>query len=436
MTVSQGLAVLVFVVVFILIAIEAIHRTYASMLGALIFVILGAIKPEDIIARDLLDMEILAVVLGLFLLVRGAERSGLFQFLAVKIMKNSKTPTGFAAILLSFTVFLAIFVSNIGAMLIMASITITMARSLKIRPQILMIFQAVVINIGGMTLWTGSIPNIIIGIEGNLSFMDFIVHIMPLGIILYITTLIIFVRLFKKDFTPQPMDEFKDMEFDEWIDRAIEVSGLKVDRINQSSASAAAILVLTIIGFMTYEVFNLTPAFIALTGGLLMMFNQTREPQGVLREVDWSTIFFLAGLFIMINGLNEIGVIGALAVWLSNLIGADPLYASINLMWLSGFVSSVVDNIPLSSSLSPIVRGLVANETSKLLWWGLVIGANLGGNMTPIGSPSNVITIGISEQEGYPISFTMFLKLGSTLTILYFIISTFYLYLRYAVFAI
>ena len=436
MTVSQGLAVLVFVVVFILIAIEAIHRTYASMLGALIFVILGAVKPEDIIARDLLDMEILAVVLGLFLLVRGAERSGLFQFLAVKIMRNSKTPTAFAAILLSFTVFLAIFVSNIGAMLIMASITITMARSLKIRPQILMIFQAVVINIGGMTLWTGSIPNIIIGIEGNLSFMDFIVHIMPLGIILYITTLIIFVRLFKKDFTPQPMDEFKDMEFDEWIDRAIEVSGLKVDRINQSSASAAAILVLTIIGFMTYEVFNLTPAFIALTGGLLMMFNQTREPQGVLREVDWSTIFFLAGLFIMINGLNEIGVIGALAVWLSNLIGADPLYASINLMWLSGFVSSVVDNIPLSSSLSPIVRGLVANETSKLLWWGLVIGANLGGNMTPIGSPSNVITIGISEQEGYPISFTMFLKLGSTLTILYFIISTFYLYLRYAVFAI
>ncbi len=436
MTVSQGLAVLVFVVVFILIAIEAIHRTYASMLGALIFVILGAIKPEDIIARDLLDMEILAVVLGLFLLVRGAERSGLFQFLAAKIMKNSKTPTAFAAILLSFTVFLAIFVSNIGAMLIMASITITMARSLKIRPQILMIFQAVVINIGGMTLWTGSIPNIIIGIEGNLSFMDFIVHIMPLGIILYITTLIIFVRLFKKDFTPQPMDEFKDMEFDEWIDRAIEVSGLKVDGINQSSASAAAILVLTIIGFMTYEVFNLTPAFIALTGGLLMMFNQTREPQGVLREVDWSTIFFLAGLFIMINGLNEIGVIGTLAVWLSNLIGADPLYASINLMWLSGFVSSVVDNIPLSSSLSPIVRDLAANATSKLLWWGLVIGANLGGNMTPIGSPSNVITIGISEQEGYPISFTMFLKLGSTLTILYFIISTFYLYLRYAVFAI
>jgi Na+/H+ antiporter NhaD/arsenite permease-like protein len=431
MIVFQGLAVLVFIVVFILIAIEAIHRTYAALLGAFIFVLLGAVKPEDILARDFIDIEILAVVLGLFLLVRGAERSGLFQFLAVKIMRNSKSPTAFAVILLSFTVVLAIFVSNIGAMLIMASITITMARSLKIKPQILMVFQAVVINVGGMTLWTGSIPNIIIGIEGNLSFMDFIFHVMPLGILLYLVTLIVFLRLFKKDFTPQPEAEFRDLEFDEWIERAIEVSGLQESGINSSSAAAAVMLLLTIVGFMTYESLNLTPAFVALTGGFLMMIIQTREPQGVLREIDWSTLFFLSGLFIMINGLSEIGIIGSLAAWLSNLIGSNPLYASINLMWLSGFASSVVDNIPLSSSLAPIVKDLIVNESSRLLWWGLVIGANLGGNMTPIGSPSNVITIGISEQEGYPISFTMFLKLGLSLTILYFIVSSGYLYVRY-----
>jgi Na+/H+ antiporter NhaD/arsenite permease-like protein len=162
-----------------------------------------------------------------------------------------------------------------------------------------------------------------------------------------------------------------------------------------------------------------------------MMIIQTREPQAVLKEIDWSTLLFLSGLFIMINGLSEIGVIGSLAAWLSNLIGSTPLYATINLMWLSGFASSVVDNIPLSSSLAPIVKDLVIDESSRLLWWGLVIGANLGGNMTPIGSPSNVITIGISEQEGYPISFTMFLKLGLSLTILYFIISMGYLYVRY-----
>jgi len=157
-------------------------------------------------------------------------------------------------------------------------------------------------------------------------------------------------------------------------------------------------MLLTIVGFISYESLNLTPALLALTGGFLMMITQTREPQGVLRDIDWSTLLYLSGLFIMINGLSEIGVIGSLAVWLSNLIGSNPLYASINLMWLSGIASSVVDNIPLSSSLSPIVRNLVVDESWRLLWWGLVIGVNLGGNMTPIGSPSNVITIGISEQ--------------------------------------
>jgi Na+/H+ antiporter NhaD/arsenite permease-like protein len=339
-------------------------------------------------------------------------------------------------ILLTFTVILAVFVSNIGAMLVMASITITMARSLKIKPQTLLVFQAVVINVGGMTLWMGSIPNIIIGIEGGLSFMDFIVNVLPLGLILYAVTLVIFIRLFKKDFTPEPEAEFRDLEFDEWIERAIDVSGLQVTSLNLSSALAALVMLGTIIGFMTYESLNLTPSFVALAGGVFMMMIQTREPSGILREIDWSTILFLGGLFIMINGLGKIGVIEVLSHGLSNLIGDAPLSASIILMWLSGLVSSVVDNIPLSSSLAPIVKDLVLDESWKILWWGLVIGANLGGSMTPIGSPSSIIAIGVSEQEGYPISFNQFLKMGLGLTLLYFVISMVYIYIRYGVIAI
>jgi Na+/H+ antiporter NhaD/arsenite permease-like protein len=427
----QGLAVLVFVVVFILIAVEAIHRTHAALAGAFIFVFIGAVTPDEIL--HFIDIEILAVVLGLFLLVRGAERSGLFQYLAVKIMRSSRSPTAFAVILLTFTVVLAVFVSNIGAMLIMASITITMARSLKIRPQTLLIFQAVVINVGGMTLWMGSIPNIIIGIEGGLSFMDFVVNVLPLGLILYAVTLIIFIRLFKKDFTPEPEAEFRELEFDEWIERAIDVSGLKVSGINLNSGLAAIVMLLTIIGFMVYEGLGLTFAFVALAGGVLMMIIQTRDPSSILREIDWSTLLFLGGLFIMINGLGKIGIIEILANMLSNFIGSSPMGASITLMWLSGLASSVVDNIPLSTSLAPIVKDLVLDESWSMLWWGLVIGANLGGNMTPIGSPSNIITIGVSEQEGYPISFKMFMKIGLGLTLLYFVISTAYIYVRFGV---
>lgn len=430
MNTVQGLAVLVFVIVFLLIAVEAIHRTHAALLGAFIFVFVGAVSPEELL--HFIDIEILAVVLGLFLLVRGAERSGLFQVLAVRIMRSSSSPTAFAVILLSFTVLLSVLVSNIGAMLIMASITITMARSLKIRPQTLLIFQAIVINVGGMTLWTASIPNIIIGIEGKLSFMDFVVNVLPLGLLLFAATLLVFVKIFEKDFTPEPEAEFMELEFDEWIERAIDVSGLRGSWMDWNKISAAVILLGTIIGFIAYERFGLTPAFVALAGGFLMMMVQSNEPSSILREIDWSTILFLGSLFVMINGLGKMGIIEMLSQSLSGFLGKTPLRASVTLMWLSGFVSSIVDNIPLSSSLAPIVRDLVTDDSWSPLWWGLVIGANLGGCMTPIGSPSSIITIGVSEQEGYPISFNTFLKMGFGLTILYFLISMAYFYVRFS----
>jgi len=427
----QTIAILVFIITFILIAVEAIHRTHASLLGAFAFMLIGAVSPEDMLL--FIDIDILAVILGLFLLIRGAERSGLFQLLAVKIMRNSKSPTSFAIILLSFTMLLSLLVSNIGSMLIMASITITMAKSLKIKPQTLLIFQAIVINIGGMTLWTGSIPNIIIGIEGNLSFMDFIVNVLPLGILLFAATLLIFVKLFKKDFTPEPEAEFRDMEFDEWIERAIDVSGLRGSRMDWGKTSAAIILIGTIVGFITYERFNMTPSFVALAGGFLMLMVQSKEPSNILREVDWSTIIFLGSLFIMINGLGNIGIIEILSHSLSGFIGRTPMRATISLMWISGIFSSLIDNIPLSTSLAPIIRDLVTDDSWASLWWGLVIGANLGGNMTPIGSPSTIIAIGISDQEGYPIPFTTFLKMGVGLTVVHFVISMIYLYIKYGI---
>jgi Na+/H+ antiporter NhaD/arsenite permease-like protein len=282
-----------------------------------------------------------------------------------------------------------------------------------------------------MVLWMGSIPNIIIGLEAGLSFMDFVMNVMPLGVILYLVTLVVFIRMFKSDYTPEPEEEFRDLEFDEWIERAIEVSGLHTSRVNVGMITAAIIMILTIVGFAVYESFNMTPAFVALFCGFLMMLSQTRDPSVIMREIDLSTILFLAGMFIMINGLGKVGIIEALSQSLFAVLGSSPLRASVILMWLSGVISSVVDNIPVATSLSPIVRDMVVDKSWEILWWGLVIGANLGGCMTPIGSQSNVIAMGVSEQEGYPIPFNQFLKLGVMLTILYFIISMIYIYVRY-----
>jgi len=392
-------------------------------------VFIGAVKPEELLG--FIDIDILAIILGLFLLVKGAEKSGLFQCLAIKIMKWSHSITSLAVILLSFNMILALFVSNLGAMLIAATITITITRSLKMRPQTLMMFQAIFINIGGMMLWFSSIPNIIIAIEGEISFLSFLLNILPLGILLYVVTMLIFIRIFKKELATRPQDELRDLEFDEWMDRSIKSSGWRVFRMDWSQIITATVLMSTVLVLLFYDQFALTPGFVALTGGCLMLMIHCTEPNSFLKEVDWPTIFFLAGLFVMINGLDDVGVIEMISKGLSNLLGRDPLKASIAIMWLSGLTSSIIDNIPLSSSLAPIVKDIVVDEGWKLLWWGLVIGANLGGNVTPIGSPSTIIAFGVTEREGYKISFKRFFKIGLGITIFHFLISMIYLYIRY-----
>lgn len=305
MTLVRIISLIIFIVIFLLIATEVIHRTYAVLLGTFGMVLIGAVKPEELLG--FVDIEILAVVIGLFLLVEGAERAGLFRLFAMKMIKSSKSPTSFAIILLSFTMLLALLVSNIGAMLIAATITITMARSLKMKPQTFMIFQAILINIGGMMLWMSSVPNIIIAIEGEISFFSFLINILPLGAILYVVTMLIFIKIFKKELATEPQDELWDLEFDEWMDRSIEIGGWKVLRMDWSQITAAAVLVGTALGSIVYYKLALTPAFVALAGGCLMLMIQCTEPNRFLKEIDWATIFFLAGLFVMINGLDRSG---------------------------------------------------------------------------------------------------------------------------------
>jgi len=426
---TQVLSVLIFIFVFLLIGIEAIHRTYAALLGVFGMVLIGAVRPIELFG--FIEIEILGFIIGMFLLVEGAERSGIFQWMAAKIMMSSWSITSFAAILLSFTMILAIFVSNIGAMLVTAAITITMAKSLRIQPQTILIFQAVLINIGGMMLWMGSIPNIIIAIEGGLSFSSFLLNIAPLGVILYLVTLWIFIKIFESELIKEPITEIRELEFNEWVKQSISLSGWKTST-NASQKLAMLIIAGTVVGFIMYDRLNLTPAFVALSGGCIMLMIQGKEPTHILSDIDWGNILFLAGLFIIINGIDKIGLIEIISGGLSQVVGGTPVWSSIAIMWLSGIASSLIDNIPLSTSLAPIVKGMLVGESGQAIWWGLVLGANLGGNMTPIGSPSTIIAIGVSEQEGCPISFHRFLKIGFGLTILHFLISMVYLYVRYS----
>jgi len=194
---------------------------------------------------------------------------------------------------------------------------------------------------------------------------------------------------------------------------------------------AALIIVVTVVGFAVYENLGLTPAVVALIGGFLMTMFLGGEPSESLREIDWSTVFFLAGLFVMINGMNRVGLIEILSRAMLNLAGRWPENLPIAVMWLSAVPSALIDNIPLTATFAPIIQSWVSDGLSTNIWWGLVVGANLGGNLTPIGSPSNILVLGVSEREGHPISLVKFFKICFGVTLMHLVVSMLYLYLMY-----
>jgi Na+/H+ antiporter NhaD/arsenite permease-like protein len=445
MNLVQIISLTIFLITIILISTERIERAYSALLAAGATFLIGAVPANKFL--DFIDIGILGVIIGMMLLVNGAEKSGIFNSVSVRILKASKSPTSFAIILLSFTAFLSTILNNIGAMLISASITITMTKALKMKSEILLIFQAILANLGGMMLLMSSIPNIIIAIEGGASFLDFIYNIAPLAIVLFILTILVFLRVFKQLNQNESVqnnqlaernelievdiitDEMKALEFSRSIELAIRaLRGVKGGR---KQIVAGLILAGTILGFTVYDRFGLTPAFVAMAGGVIMMMVFSKEPSDALKEIDWSTVFFLAGLFTMINGMVGIGLIEVISEGMLGLAGRWPSFLPITVMWLSAFPSAVIDNIPLTATFAPIVKLWVSEGLSKNTWWGLVVGANLGGNLTPIGSPSNILVLGVSKMEGRPIKLSMFFRYCFLITMLQLIVSTIYMYILY-----
>jgi Na+/H+ antiporter NhaD/arsenite permease-like protein len=406
----QNISLIIFLITIVLIATERIERAYTALLAAGATFIVGGVLPQEFL--DFIDIEILGVIIGMMLLVNGAEKSGIFNSVSVRILKASKSPTSFAIILLSFTAFLSMILNNIGAMLISASITITMTKALKMKSETLLIFQALIANLGGMMLLMSSIPNIIIAIEGGITFLDFIYNIAPLAIVLFIITILVFLKVFKHDNQNELTegdiltDEMKTLEFSNWIELA--VRELRVIGGGWKQVVSGIILAGTILGFAVYDQYDLTPAFVAMTGGVIMMMVFNKEPSNALKEIDWSTVFFLAGLFTMINGMVSIGLIDIISEGMLGLAGRWPSFLPITVMWLSAFPSALIDNIPMTATFAPIIKLWVSEGISKNTWWGLVVGANLGGNLTPIGSPSNILALGVSEREGRPIKLVTF----------------------------
>jgi Na+/H+ antiporter NhaD/arsenite permease-like protein len=425
--VTAFIAVAVFAVIYVLIATEKVHRTLAALAGAGVVVALGIVGAEDIFySRETgIDWNVIFLLFGMMVIVSVLRGTGVFEYVAIWAAKKAKgRPFRVMTLLCLITAGASAGLDNVTTVLLVAPVTILVCQRIGVTPVPYLIAEALASNIGGTATLVGDPPNIIIASRGGLSFNDFLIHLTPIIIVV----LVIFVGLsrvlFRHAFEADPARVREVMalnERDAIEDRALLVRSLVV-------------LALVLVGFVLHSALHTEPSIVALLGaGLLVLVSRTGSER-YLSDVEWESLLFFAGLFILVGSLVEVGVIDRIAESLADVAGGSPAVAVFTLLIGSAVVSAFVDNIPYVATMAPVVGSLVAQGPlagEQSLWWALALGADLGGNATAIGASANVVVIGIAKRNGYPISFWEFTKYGSVVALVTVAACVPYLWLRY-----
>ena len=415
------IALLIFLLTFLLILTELVHKTLAALLGAFLMITYGLVQYTEI--GSFIDPRALGVIFGMMIVVEVVKDSGIFHFFGIKTVKLTKGDGKKLFVgLLVLTTFLSAFLSNIASILIISALTFTLCRSLEIDPIPLIMCEAIITNIGGLMFLTSSTPNVLIAGATGFNFINFLTFTFPLAFILMVATIGFFLVVFKKYL--KGMKKIDVDNLDEW----------SVVPNKPFFWKSLIILVMTIFFFMIYDKIGVTMDFVAISSAIIILLLSGADPDKTLKDIEWGTIFFFIGLFVVVGGLEKSGFLEIVAHKMIELIGGQKVVGIPLVVWMSGITSGIVDNIPITVTLIPIVRSLVESLGMNVMWWCLAIGAGLGGNLTPLGSPSSVIAMGISKKEGNPIPFGKFLKLGLITTLIHLFIGTLYLLFRFFVF--
>jgi Na+/H+ antiporter NhaD/arsenite permease-like protein len=420
------IAIAIFLISYGLITSEKIHRTIVAMMGGILLLIFGIIGQETAIHH--IDFNTLGLLIGMMIIVSITSETGLFKYLALWSAKKAKgDPIQILIYLALITAFGSALLDNVTTVLLMVPIVFSITRQLRINPLPYLILVIISSNIGGTMTMIGDPPNIMIGSAvKELSFMSFINNLALISILILILTIVIFVFLYRKQI--QTTDELKAgiMELDEKseiIDRRLLIICL-------------CILALTIGGFFVHQLLHLESATVALTGAfLLLLLTGEHYLEKSLSRVEWTTIFFFVGLFVIVSGLVETGVIQNLAKQAVGLTGGNEIATAMLILWLSAIASAFVDNIPFVAAMIPLIQDMGNMGVTNLntLWWSLALGACLGGNGSLVGASANLIVAGMAAKEGHPIAFIKFLKIGFPLMLLSIVISSGYIFLRYLI---
>jgi Na+/H+ antiporter NhaD/arsenite permease-like protein len=430
-TLVTVLTIAVFVGAYVFIATEWVHRVAAALGGAAVMVVIGATDAHTAFFAEEtgVDWNVIFLLLGMMIIVGVVKQTGLFEYLAIWAAKRARgRPFAIMAMLCTITAVASALLDNVTTVLLVAPVTLLVCDRIGVRPEGFLIAEVMASNIGGTATLIGDPPNIIIASRADLSFNDFLANLAPFVVVAFVVFLLLARWLFRHSFTYDPVRARAVMEIDER--RAIRDPALL--------RRSLIVLGLVMIGFVLHSALELEPSMVALLGaGLLVVVSGTATAD-YLAEVEWPTLVFFMGLFVMVGGLVNVGVIGSLGEAAIDAVGDNYLVAATGLLFGSAVLSAIVDNIPYVATISPLVNDLVEASGgvagAQALWWALALGADLGGNATAVGASANVVVLGIAERNGYPISFWRFTRYGLVVTVVTVALAWPYLYLRYYAF--
>lgn len=420
-------AVIIFLITYAIIITEKINRAVIALCGAVMMLLIGIVDMYYAFTAYI-EWGTIFLLLGMMILVGITNKTGIFQYVAIKAAQRANgNPVKILVILALLSAAGSAILDNMTTVLLVVPVTLSITRILKVSPMPYLISQIIASNIGGTSTLIGNPPNIMIGTANpHLTFNDFIIHLAPVSIVIMLIAIVLLVWIYRRKLTVS--DESK---------KELKALSAKASiRDPKLMRKSVCVLLLTIAGFTLHSVLHVEAAVIALAGAALLMLIgvSKQDAKEVFDYVEWETVFFFIGLFILVGGLIEMGVIGKLATMTLQITSGDLTYTSMLILWVTGIASATIDNIPFVAAMIPLIQNLgtemnlVSAEALNPLWWSLALGACLGGNGTLIGASANVIVAGLAAREGNSLRYMEFLKIGAPITLISLLISTGYVY--------
>lgn len=425
LTTAQIIAIVIFIVVMVLIVSEKVHRTVAALAGAVALILTGVVTFD--IGVEHIDFGTLGVLVGMMIFVAVVKNSGIFEYLAIKAAKAAKgNPWMIMVLFCLITAVLSAFLDNVTTVLLIGPVTYTVCKMLEVNPIPFFITEIIASNVGGTATLIGDPPNIMIGSATGLTFFDFLMYDGPAVLIILVVAIGLFYLLYGKKMGVAAEKQQAIMTLH--AHEAIKSKSL--------FTKSVVMIVLVAIAFVIHGWVHVEPSVVALAAAAVMMLISRAHVEETLEDVEWATIGFFAGLFVVVGGLAETGVIEMLAYALIDATGGDMLITIVVLVWASAIVSSFLDNIPMVATLIPIIQTMQATGIDVTpLWWAVSLGACIGGIGTLIGASANVVLAGMSTKYGHPITFMEYTKVGFPMMLVFTAIACAYLVLRFVVLA-